>query len=182
MLVEVAADHFAVFGPLVVGVERGVNADEAFAVFLDERHHVGLLAVVHVEFGGGAGEDDQVEVVEVLGVVAELLFGEELGVRAQHGVPQAALLAHLEDGVHGRGNGVVLEALGLPDDEDVLEVNRLGVRRGRDGIVAVGLGAERKRGKGERKDAGGQHGKRRTISPYRCTASSLLRVPESRNW
>jgi len=53
----------------------------------------------------------------------------------------------------------VLEAFGLADDEDVLEVDRLGVRGGRDRIVAVGLGAERKRGKGERKDAGGQHGR-----------------------
>jgi len=34
--VEVATDHFPIFGPLVVGVDGTVAADEAFAVFLDE--------------------------------------------------------------------------------------------------------------------------------------------------
>ena len=71
MLVEPAADHLAILGPFVVGIERGVNADEAFAVVVDEGHHVVLLAVVHVQLAGGAGKDEQVEVVEIFGVAAE---------------------------------------------------------------------------------------------------------------
>ena len=44
------------------------------------------------------------------------------------GIPQAGLLAHVVDGGHGGGDGVVLKALGLADDEDVLEVDLLGMR------------------------------------------------------
>ena len=66
MLVEPSADHLAVFRPLVIGVERSVNADKALAVVLDERHHVFLLAVVQVEFAGRAHKDQGVEVVEIL--------------------------------------------------------------------------------------------------------------------
>ena len=37
MLVKVAANHFAVLGPLVIGVQCGVNAHKALPVILDER-------------------------------------------------------------------------------------------------------------------------------------------------
>src|SRR5882762_8412476 len=67
MLVEPAADHFSVFGPLIVCVERGVNSNEALTVVFDERHHVFLLIVVEVEFTRGTDEDDCVEEIEVLG-------------------------------------------------------------------------------------------------------------------
>ena len=65
MLVEPAADHLAVLGPLVERIRRGVDADKALAVILDERHQVLLLLVVHVQFAGGI-EHDGVEVIEVL--------------------------------------------------------------------------------------------------------------------
>ncbi len=63
MVVEPAADHLAVFGPGVICVERGVNADKALAVVVDEGEHVLLLAGVEVQFAGGAAEDEQVKVV-----------------------------------------------------------------------------------------------------------------------
>jgi len=43
------------------------------------------------------------------------------------------LLAHVEDGGHGVRDGVVLEALGFADDEDVLEMDGPGVGRRWDG-------------------------------------------------
>src|SRR3984957_8099177 len=50
VLVEPSAYHFAVFWPFVIGVERGVNADESLSVLLDELHQVCLLSVVKVKF------------------------------------------------------------------------------------------------------------------------------------
>ena len=74
MLIEPAADHLAVLGPLVVGVQRRVDTDETLAIVLDERHHVCLLAVVEVQFARRADEDQSVEVVEILRISFEDLF------------------------------------------------------------------------------------------------------------
>ena len=134
VLVEPAADHFAVLGPFVVGVEGGVDADEAFALVVDDGEEVLFLLVGEVEFAGCAGEDDGVEFVEIFPVGAEFAFGEELGVGAYVGVPEAGIAAHFPDGAHGVGDGIVLEAFGLADDEDALFVD------GEGGFCAVGGG------------------------------------------
>ena len=131
MLVEPAADHLSIFRPVVVGVERGVDADKALSVFLDEREQVLLLACVHVHFAAGAGKDEQVKVVEILRVSRQVLLGEQFRVRAHGGIPQAALLAHVVDRGHGCRNGVVLPVLGLANHHHMFQVDLLGVGRRR---------------------------------------------------
>ena len=74
MLVEPAADHLAVLRPFVVGVESGVDADKTLSVVFDEGQHVFLLAVVEVEFAGGAHKNQGIEVVEVLRVSVRRSF------------------------------------------------------------------------------------------------------------
>src|ERR1700758_5887947 len=74
MLVEPTADHFSVFRPLIVSVERGVNPDEALTVVFAERDHVVLLIVVEVEFTRSTDEDDCVEEIEVLSVAPAEIF------------------------------------------------------------------------------------------------------------
>src|ERR1700733_2107310 len=46
VLVEPATDHLSIFGPVVVRVQRRVNSDESFAVVVDKRQDVLLLAVI----------------------------------------------------------------------------------------------------------------------------------------
>ncbi len=104
MLVEPAADHLAVLRPVVVCVQSRVDAHKALAVVLDERHEILLLAVVHVQFAGRAGEDDGVEISQIFGIPLQILLGQQLGVGAQHGVPKAALLAHVVNSCHGGGH------------------------------------------------------------------------------
>ena len=91
--------------------------------------HVLLLAVIHVQLAGGAGKDQKVEIIQVLGVVFQFFFGQQLGVGAQGGVPQPAFLAHVVDGGHGGRDGVVLQAFGLRDHQHMLEVDLPGVGR-----------------------------------------------------
>src|SRR5579864_5426353 len=129
MLIEPSANHLSVFRPLVVGIEGGMNTDKSFAVVLDERHHVFLLAVIEVQFAGSAHEYQSIEVIEILGVSLQTLLGDEFGVSTQRGLPQTALATHVVDGDHARGNRVMLEALGLADQQNVLKVNLLFVRR-----------------------------------------------------
>src|SRR5215475_10838344 len=77
MLIKPPADHLPIFRPLVIGVERGVNPDESLSVFLDERHHVFLLAVIEIKLSCSTQKNDSVEVVEVLGVSAEIFLRNE---------------------------------------------------------------------------------------------------------
>ena len=81
-----------------------MNAHEALAVFLDERHHVCLLAVVEVKFAGRAYENQGIEVIEVLGVSSQIFLGDKLDVGTQSGIPQSAVAAHVVDGDHPIGN------------------------------------------------------------------------------
>jgi hypothetical protein len=78
-------------------------------------------------------------VVEILRVSRQLLLGEQLGVGAHLGIPQAALLAHVVDGGHRRRNGVMLPVLGLANHQHMFHANLFGARRGRQ-RVAGGLG------------------------------------------
>ena len=123
MAIEIAAHHFAVLGPLVVGVNGAVRADEAFAIFLDEGDEGGFLFVVKVKLAGGH-EEDGVEVIEVLRVAGELLLGGELGVRLDVGVPIAGVVAEAQNVGHAFGGGVVLEAFGLANAENFLAFGR----------------------------------------------------------
>ena len=45
-----------------------MNADEAFAVFLDERHHIGFLRVCQVQFASRTGKHQGIEVLQGLHV------------------------------------------------------------------------------------------------------------------
>ena len=130
MLIEPAANHFAIFRPLVIGIECGMDADEAFTVFLDERQDVLLLTVVEIELTGGAGKDNEIEIVQGLGVALNVFLGEQFCVGAQFRIPEAAFLAEVVNSDHGGCDRVVLVALGLTDDEDMLQMNGLGMRRG----------------------------------------------------
>ena len=77
-----------------------MNPNKALPVFLDERHHVALLAVVHIQFASGAGKNENVKVVEVFPIVLKFLLGEQFSVCAHHRVPQSAFLAHVVNGRH----------------------------------------------------------------------------------
>ena len=119
MLVEVAADHLAVLRPFGERDGGAVDADEAFAVVMDEGQEVGLLLVVHFQRAAGI-EQHRVEIVQVFGVVLELLLGQRLGVGADHGVPQAGLAAQALDGRHGVRHGFVPVALLFADHQQLL--------------------------------------------------------------
>ena len=119
VLVEIAADHLAVLRPLRERDRRAVDADEAFAVVMDEGQEVGLLAGVHLERAAGV-EDDRVEVVQILRVVFELLLRERLGVGADHRVPQAGLFAEALDRDHRVRHGFVSIALFFADHQQAL--------------------------------------------------------------
>src|SRR2546422_40558 len=116
VLVEIAPDHLAVRGPLRERDRRAVDADETFAVVMDEGQEVGLLAGVHLERAAGV-EDDRVEVVQILRVVFELPLRERLGVRADHRVPQAGLFAEALDRDHRVRHGFVSVALFFSDHQ-----------------------------------------------------------------
>ena len=116
VFVEPAADHFTVFGPLVVRIERGVDADETFAVFFDERHDSRLFDRRSNQLAGGAGEDNGVEIIQVFEIAFFGFFlGDVFGVGAEGGFPKAGIVAHFVDGGHGVGNGIVFEPIGLRD-------------------------------------------------------------------
>ena len=93
-----------------------------------------------------------VKVVQVFRVaLAQALLREQLRVGAQLRVPQAALLAHVEDRGHRGGNGVVLETLRLANHQHVLQVDRLGMRRRRQRRTSGRLRVSRETSSEERK-------------------------------
>ena len=69
--------------------------------------------------------------IQILRISPQVFFRNELGIRAQCGVPQAAFTAHVVDGDHSVGDRIVLESLGLADHQNVLEMNLLFMRRWR---------------------------------------------------
>src|SRR5580700_11850419 len=50
MLVEITADHIAIFRPLGKGDGGAVNANETFSVVVDEGQQISLLLRVHLKF------------------------------------------------------------------------------------------------------------------------------------
>ena len=80
MLVEVAADHLAILGPVGERDGRAMDADEAFAVVVNEREEIGLLLVVHLERAARI-EEHRIEIVQVLGIEFKLLLRERLRCR-----------------------------------------------------------------------------------------------------
>ena len=99
-------------------------ADESLAVIVDERDEVGFLLGVH--FGVATGvEKDRIEVVQVLGVVFQLLLGEHFGVGAKRGVPEAGLFAQALDGGHGVGDGFVTIAFFFAKNQQMFFRRRL---------------------------------------------------------
>jgi hypothetical protein len=93
---------------------------------VDEGQHVFLLLISEIEFAGGAGEDEGVEIIEVLAVWADFAFGDELGIGADVSVPEASVVTQFPDRAHGIGHRIVLEPFRLADDEDALFVRRRG--------------------------------------------------------
>src|SRR5579872_2849940 len=65
-------------------------------------------------------EENSVEVVKVLGIELEFLFGERFRVGADGGIPESGLLAQALNRSHGMGNGVVAISLFLAEDQEVL--------------------------------------------------------------
>ena len=119
MLVEVAADQIAEFGPVVISVGRAMRAQEALAIFLHEGDQRGLLLVVHLEFARRV-ERHGVEVIQVLRVALKLFLGDPLRVGLDEGVPQRRLAAQLPQRRHGLRRGVVLEPFHGPDHQQPL--------------------------------------------------------------
>ena len=94
---------------------------------MNERQEVGFLLVVHLKLAAGE-EKHGVEVVQVLGVVLQLLLGQRLGVGAEGGVPQAGLPSQALDRGHGVRHRLVPIALLLANHQEVflLRAGRLG--------------------------------------------------------
>src|ERR1035438_5275526 len=88
MLVEPSANHFTVFRPFVIRVEGSMNADKALAIVLDERHHIGLLAVVEVKFACCAYKNEGIEVIESLRVSSQVLLRDQFDIGAKRGIPE----------------------------------------------------------------------------------------------
>ena len=78
-----------------------------------------FCCVVHLEVASGKKQDG-VEVVQVPGVIFELLLGQDFGVGAERGFPCPALFPKALDGGHGVGDGFVAVSLFLADDEEML--------------------------------------------------------------
>ncbi len=157
MLIEPSANHLTVFGPGVIRIQRRVDAHKALSVFLDERHHVLLLACVHVQFTRRVGEDQGVEVVKVLGISLQIFLGQQLGICPQRGVPKSTLFAHFVNGSHRGRDRLMFPTLGLAYHQNVLQVDRFGVRLRRQQRVwrellcLAALKQDRRTDQGERK-------------------------------
>src|SRR5262249_27909116 len=92
VLVEIAADHLAEFGPLEERVVASVRAHEALAVLLDKREQV--LTLLIAEAFAGTEIEDRVEVIEVARIAGRWrdgLLGDELRIGAQKHLVGAAL-------------------------------------------------------------------------------------------
>src|ERR1035438_4335864 len=119
MLVEVAADQIAVFGPVVISVGRAMRAQEALAIVAHEGEKIRLLLIGEAQVASGV-EPYGVEIIQVLRIVSEFGLGEEFGVGADVSVPQAGLAAQLFDGGHGVRDGIVFVSFHLADHQQLL--------------------------------------------------------------
>ena len=104
-----------------------MDADETFAIVMNEGQEVGFLLVVHFKVAAGE-EQHGVEVIKILGVVLQLLLGQGLGVGAESGVPQAGLPSQALNGGHGVRHGLVPVSFFLSNHQQVLllRARRLG--------------------------------------------------------
>ena len=92
MLVIITTDHVSVLRPVHKSDGGTVHSDESLAIVVDERNKIGLLPSIHLEVATGK-EKYGIEIVQILGVVFQLLLGQRFGVGAQGGVPESSLLA-----------------------------------------------------------------------------------------
>src|SRR2546430_2304425 len=88
-------------------------------------------------------KDQGVEGVEIFRVSSQIFLRDELDISAQHGIPETAIAAHVVDRNHTIRNRIVLESLGLPDHQNVVETHLLLVwrewnRRIRDRLILGG--------------------------------------------
>ena len=80
---------------------------------------IGFLLIVHFERAAGV-EEHGVEIVQVFGVVLELLFGERFGVGADGGVPQSGFTAQSFNGCQRVRDRFMAVAFFFADGEQVL--------------------------------------------------------------
>ena len=127
MLIVIASQHLAVFRPVDEGNGGAVDADETLAIVMNERQEVGFLLRVHFKIAAGK-EKHGIEVIKILGVVLQLLFGQGLGVGAERGVPQAGLPSQALDRGHGMGHRLVPVSFFFSNHQQVLllRAGRLG--------------------------------------------------------
>ena len=104
-----------------------MDADETFAIVMNERQEVGLLLGVHFKIAAGK-EKHGIEVVKILGVVLELLLGQGLGVGAERGIPQAGLPSQALNRGHGVRYRLVPVSFFFSNHQEVLllRAGRLG--------------------------------------------------------
>ena len=114
---------------MIKSIGGAVRAQEAFSILLHEGEQGGLLFVAQIQLAGGI-EHHGIEIIQIFGIIVQLLFRDQLRIGAQIGVPKAALLAQLFDGGHGVRDGIVLEAFDFADEEQLLFRRVLGLRGG----------------------------------------------------
>ena len=113
MVLELASQHFAEFGPRHQRGQGDVGGDEAFAVVMHELQQVGLLLVVDGHLAM-AHEEDGVDVAEAGAAAGGLAGGHQrlvrcdVGIGADVGVPEAGFVAEALDGGQRVGDRVVL--------------------------------------------------------------------------
>src|SRR5437667_8165338 len=118
MTVEIAAKHLPVLGPTGERDRRAVDADEAFAIVANEGEQVSLLRCIHIEVAVGE-EDNRVEGVQVLRLPLERLLGDGGAVSPQLRVPKSRAASEIVKRCHCRGDGFVLVAFSLSDEQEI---------------------------------------------------------------
>src|SRR5436190_16245551 len=116
MAVEIAAQHFTVFRPTCKRDGGAMNADEALAIVTNERKQIRLLRGIHVEVAVGE-ENDGVVGVQIFRLPLERLLRDGRAVGPKLRIPNSGTATQIVKRRHGRGDGFVLIALSLPDEE-----------------------------------------------------------------
>src|SRR5882757_3714524 len=123
MLIKPSTYHLSIFRPCVVCIQCRMNTDKALSIIFDKGHHVLFLSGVHIQLSGCAGEDQDVKVVQVLGIFRERLFCKQFGIRANCGIPESTLLTHGVNSGHRSRDRVMLETFCLANYKNMLQMD-----------------------------------------------------------
>jgi len=104
MLVEVSANHLSILRPGIVRIQSRMNSNKPFPVVLDEGKHVQFLARIEIQFARRTRKDQDIEIVQVLRIPAQVFFCNQLSIGADHRVPNPALMTHVVDRGQCRGD------------------------------------------------------------------------------